>query len=264
MYNQIAPIPVEITAPGDTADSEGYCRSKKNGETYVIKSARMHPLLPASEVFCAALAEACQIPYAGGAWITLPDGREAFGSRWEGGADKAFSASNVPLIGHRLTRAAIKRSWLRVTSPEVASGIYAFDLFIFNFDRHFNNLLHQEQNGVRVIRAIDHSKAWWTVTDNLSTLPPAKAMIGWPGELTVSVFRDIAAWTRFDLKQALDALTLIERTPVTWVHNLCVQGIAPGWLPQGNIDNLLDWWASPARALRIREIEQGLRDGTLL
>jgi hypothetical protein len=264
MYNQIAPILVELTAPGDTADSDGYCRSRKNGETYVIKSARMHPLLPASEVFCAALAEACQLPYAGGAWITLPDGRDAFGSRWEGGAMKPFANSPVPVIGNRLTRAAIKRQWQRITSPDVASGIYAFDLFLFNYDRHFNNLLHQDQNGVRVVRVIDHSRAWWTVAHDLFTLPAPTQMHGWPGERTISAFRDIVQWTQFSAQQAMDTLDLIERTPLQWVNNVCVSGIPPGWLPDPVKDNLLQWWSSTDRNQRIDAIRQGLNNGQLL
>lgn len=82
---QIAPLGVRDIDPGSvTADAGGYAECS-DGQSYVLKPASLHPLLPATEAFCETLGIACQLPVTVGAWIRLPDGTECYGSRWEGG-----------------------------------------------------------------------------------------------------------------------------------------------------------------------------------
>lgn len=264
---QIAPLLITDILPnasGVTADSPGVAVAS-DGRQYVLKAVTLaKPLLPATEAFCSDLATACQLPVADTAWLQDDDANEYFGSRHEAGIIKSIADSAIarrtPLFTH-----SMKRRWMRCDNKQVASGLYALDLFLFNYDRHFYNYLFQD-NGTRTeVIAIDYSCAFWTVSPDLTALPaPADMLIMDKRiERTVRVGRIIRKWIGFDQMMAKRTLAMLRLVRTSWVQNFCMQ-IPPAWMTDSEKASLLAWWDSPARLQRIDAIEQGINNGSLL
>lgn len=260
---QIAPLGVRDIDPGSgTADAGGYAECS-DGQTYVLKPASLHPLLPATEAFCETLGIACQLPVTVGAWIQLPDGTECYGSRWEGGLVRPLSAGTLmPLQLQMLQR---RRQWQRCSAPGIATAMFAFDLFVFNCDRHHNNWTFHEQNGQLTARAFDFSRAIWTLSSQgFADLPAPPEMQALPpaAERTCATFRDVSRWAGKDFLLAGQVLQLLERIPPAWVQNQ-LSSLPAGWIDSATLAATVQWWASPDRQARIDSIRQGLSNGTL-
>lgn len=253
---QVAPLAITAVDPGQTADSAGFGVAP-DGQTYVIKSPQVHPLLPASEAFCESLAIACQLPTTVGAWLDV-GGLSCYGSRFEGGLARPITR------GSHLEISARKRDWLRCTAPGIASATFAFDLFTFNWDRHHNNWAFQDQNGNTTARIFDFSRAWWVNAADPVALPAPQQMQHMPAsmERTCATFRQVSAWVGIDLTAARKVLDLLAAVPPTWVENQ-MRALPPGWLDTAQINATLQWWSGPQRGQRIQLIEQGLKNGTL-
>lgn len=255
---QVAPFKIVAVDPGHTADSTGYGVAS-DGQTYVIKSPSTHPLLPATEAFCESLAIACQLPTTVGAWVEVGvNGESCYGSRFEGGLSR-------PLVrGTPLEVSARKRDWQRCSKPGIASAAFAFDLFVFNWDRHHNNWTFQDQNNTRTARLFDFSRAWWVNAADPAQLPAPESMQAMDPllEKTCATFRNVCQWTPLDLKAAQGVLDLLASVPLKWVETQ-IDGLPTGWVDKSTKAATLQWWASPQRGQRIQRIEQGLKNGNL-
>lgn len=265
--NQFLPLEIVDLLPpmdGGSQDSPGIGIAS-DGRQYVLKVAtKEKPLLPATEAFCASLATACQLPVAQGAWLNYQNGIACYGSRLEGGVVKSLADSPIlrktPLLQH-----AIKRRWQRCDNKSMASGHYALDLFLFNFDRHLTNFLFQEMGSRTEVLGIDYSRAWWTVSSTIAGLPPASDMpkLDKRIERTVRVGRIVRKWIGFDLQVACRTLQIMRQVPDKWVMNFCDE-IPDQWITPAVVNEMVAWWKSPHRLARIDNIEQGLINGSLL
>lgn len=143
--------------------------------------------------------------------------------------------------------------------------MFAFDLFVFNFDRHHNNWTFHEQNGQLTARAFDFSKAVWTVSpQGFVGLPPPGAMKLMDNrvERTCAAFREVSRWAGKDLLMAGQVLQLLSLIPPAWVQNQ-LSLLPAGWIDVQTQAATVQWWASPDRISRIDAIRQGLTNGTL-
>lgn len=263
VLSYIEPLEVVDFDPNDTtADASGFAECS-DGQAYVAKLLSAHRHLPVTEAFCEELGAACQLPVTTGAWLRMPDGDQGYGSRWEGGLVRQLAARGG--IRHRLEMQSRKRQWQRCTSPGQASAVFAFDLFVFNYDRHHNNWTFHEQNGNLTARTLDFSRAVWTVDpQGFAGLPPVAAMQHLPPtiERTCGTYRTVKRWVGQDLTKATLLLDRLQRIPAQWVQNRLLQ-MPPGWIAPVDITATVAWWASPARDARLRDIRQGLSNGTL-
>lgn len=253
---QVAPYKISAVDPGSTADCAGFGVAS-DGQSYVIKSPAKHPLLPATEAFCESLAIACQLPTTVGAWLDV-NGASCYGSRFEGGLSRPLTRGNPLLM------AARKRDWQRCSLPGIASATFAFDLFVFNWDRHHNNWTFQDQNNTRTARIFDFSRAWWVNAADPSQLPAPDRMqyLDPSFERTCATFRSVCQWTPLDLQAAQKVLDLLASVPPSWVDNQ-MRTLPTGWLDKTTEDATLQWWSGPQRGQRIQLIEQGLKNGNL-
>lgn len=265
--DQIAPLLItELLPPmdGGSADSPGVGVAN-DGRQYVLKVATAaNPYLPATEAFCSSLATACQLPVAQGAWLNFADGTECFGSRLEGGIVKSIADAAI-FKRTPLMQQALKRRWQRCDNRQVASGHYALDLFLFNFDRHLKNFLFQEMGTRLEVLGIDYSRAWWVLSEDIAKLDTPANMLTLPREVerTVRAGRIIRKWIGFDLAAAQRTLQILRVVPDSWVRNICTQ-MPSNWLPPTVANALILWWNSPAKTDRITQIEEGLKNGSLL
>jgi len=253
---QIAPLKVTAVDPGATADSAGFGLAS-DGQTYVIKSPATHPLLPATEAFCEALAVACQLPVTTGAWLDV-NGLSCYGSRFEGGLEKPMNPGAALDIESR------KRHWKRCTNPGVASATFAFDLFVFNYDRHHDNWTFQNQNGNMTARIFDFSRAWWTCAHDPAKLPAPSAMKLLPkqSERTCHTYKTVRSWAKEDLSAAQNVLDLLHQVSASWVGKQ-LSGLPTGWVDPKTLQATLAWWSSPHKNNRIQQIEEGLKNASL-
>jgi hypothetical protein len=255
--NAIVPLKATSIDPliGNGRDTAGVAVAN-DGQSYVIKSNTKHRYLAATEAFCEVLGQACQLPNTVGAWVDVA-GDSCYGSRFEGGLDKSKRTDKLQIE-------AKKRRWLQCTNRGVATAAFVFDLFVFNYDRHHNNVAFQDQNGNVTARFFDFSRAWWVVCDGkIEDLPSPSLMksIG-PMERTCATFKSVRRWVGVDLQSGQNVLDLLKIIDTRWV-SAKLDLMPTGWLDKSAYDSTLAWWDGPLKTARIAEIEQGLRSATL-
>lgn len=253
---QVAPIMVRAVDPATSKDSGGFGIGT-DGQTYVIKSPDKHRLLPATEAICEALAVACQLPATTGAWIEV-GGVSCYGSRFEGGLSR-------PIVrGTQLEINARRRDWQRCTNQGMATAAFAFDLFVFNYDRHHNNWAFQDQNGNLTARIFDFSRAWWVLAQDPGKLPGPRQMRSLPreSERTCHTYATVSGWSGHHAQAGFNVLNLLRQIGPNWL-DAQMKLLPAGWLDTQTADLALQWWSGALRTARIDEIEQGLKDGTL-
>jgi hypothetical protein len=257
--HQIAPMPVKAVDPPTSGNDTAGFGIGQDGQTYVIKSPLVHPLLPATEAFCEVLAHACQLPATVGAWLDV-NGVSCYGSKFEGGLEKA-----LPAQGSKLVMESRKRQWQRCTNPGIATATFALDLFVFNYDRHHNNWAFQDQNGNRTARIYDFSRSWWTCAKDVSKLPPPGEMKLLPpkSERTCRDYATVKSWVGEDLLAAGNVLDLLTQINTAWVEKRILE-LPAGWVDKITLDATLAWWDSPLKNARVDAIRKGLNDATLL
>jgi hypothetical protein len=231
-----------------SADSLGSVEADDN-HIYFTKGDAHGRLVRASEWICTHVAETVGITAPTPCIIELTDGSTVFGSRKVHGlADEAVtlaflctpSQSNTatPLIGLRT----------------VLSSIYAFDMFMFNDDRHPGNYMSVDDGGMRRLYTFDFSRAlFWHWPWN-----------GYPseGSNTIQVGRFLRAQHGFDQVAAATTLDRLESVPVQMINGF-INLMPTDWLPAKERDELLSWWGAdpPSRADALR---QGFADGSAL
>ncbi|TLS77049.1 hypothetical protein FE236_04460 [Mariprofundus erugo] len=116
---------------------------------YVIKSGREHhPYMAASEWMCTWFAAMCGVPSPVVAKVNHNDNVWA-GIRIEGGTSADYAATDN-----------IMADFKNPNALSVVCSAVAVDAFIFNNDRHFNNLLRRASIGGDSLIAIDYSRAF--------------------------------------------------------------------------------------------------------
>jgi hypothetical protein len=216
----------------------------ENGLEYCIKTCAKTPLAPAAEYICHALASACALATVDFDIVQLPDGSLAFGSIWDSSKHK------TPLLiltgqspGHLV--------------QENLSQIYAFDLFVHNVDRHFNNYLCAGGRTVPyTVKVFDFSRAFTATSWPLPSLPMLRTAN------TVMTYERIRHFLPFMLTEAQKLLDRISTLRYDTFKSI-IDGVPASWLDASKKRDVLKWWAGP-RTSRINQIRKGLENGTFL
>ncbi|MBT0318712.1 hypothetical protein KWH83_16560 [Morganella morganii] len=202
--------------------------------------------VPASEWFCTSLAELCGIATPVCKILKcLSSGEYVFGSRIELSAWKT-GLNDVEWIGI-LTNASdgLKRQmW----------AIYAFDQFIHNIDRHFNNYLYMQNTlGNTIVKTFDFS---------LSSF-----VIGWPRGTGTTLPTDSTTYINWEFAKrilgdssefkasALNILDKIEKIGSSKISDI-LDSMPEQWMPSHHKEYLLRWWESEERKKRLDAIRQ--------
>jgi hypothetical protein len=218
-----------------------------DGCQYMVKSARTKSYLPLNEWLCYHLAEGCGIAVPTAKVLRMPDKELVFGSRWAGGVYTSRGFTNTP---DQLIR--------RLSVPGQLWAIFALDLFIQNFDRRIANLLFQEVDAKTSLLAIDFSRAL------LYHQVPFGAPAAIPRDCaTLELARFATNLIRpsfSDCERVLNALNQVTgRHLCEWISR------APSeWQAVPNLQELLLWWDSDQKGLRIDAIKEGLWNGAFV
>lgn len=215
---------------------------------YTIKGDAPGKLVRASEWVCSHLAEevgiACPHPMV----IEMPTASTVYGSRRiTGVADDATTARFLLTPSNTNVGEQIRGL------GRLLSSIYAFDMFVFNDDRHFGNYLSIDDNGVRRLYTFDFSRSlFWHWPIAAFPSPGCNTRVCGTVLWQNHGFDLAAAMGVLDRLNALDARTLdgfVNRMP-------------EDWLPESARHELGAWWLG--RSVRIDELRKGLGDGSLV
>lgn len=200
--------------------------------------------VPAAEWFCTNLAERCGIATPVCKVLKcISDGEYVFGSRielaaWKSGLNDAQWISILFTANESLK----KQLW----------AIYAFDQFVHNIDRHFNNYLYMKNSRDQVIvKTFDFSLSSFVIgwpRSTTSTLPTdSSTCINW------SVAKQFIGDTEELRKVGLNVLDKIERIGVDAISDI-LNGMPEDWMPPMHKDYLIKWWAGEGKTERINAI----------
>lgn len=216
-----------------------------DGKKYAVKRVSQKDnrgLIPASELFCYELARAIFLPVPYYEIVKLKDSELAFGSVWEGGVD----------IGDALDR--VLTGEIETNNPKlILSKIYAFDLFVNNTDRHFNNYLVCLKHEKHSIIAFDFSMAWYAGVDpfGYQALNP---------EYDTCRYHKIIRASKhyFDAELARNTLTEIDKISIDKVEQI-LRRMPDSWFSMQQRQEVLAWWDSSAKTERITRLKTEIR-----
>lgn len=227
-----------------------------DGEKYIVKGYNNAPTISANEWVCTALADLLHLPTPVCKVLQMPNGELVFGSR--------FIANELPpLVATRLLLSGAAANDL--IAPELVTNLaklYALDLLIGNPDRHgfnfFFTLDSQNDNAQRVARlhAIDFDAAD-LLSRTRATLPMATAT------QTVSTARRIRQVHTFKPSASHEMLTHLDSRR-QFIFEEALHGLPEEWLPGAERDRFLRHVVSDSFSDTIRELDQGLSNGTYL
>ncbi|EOZ4983041.1 hypothetical protein ACQRUM_000553 [Proteus mirabilis] len=202
--------------------------------------------VPASEWFCTCLAELCGIATPVCKILKcLSNGEYVFGSRielaaWKTGLNDVQWINILSSANDGLKR----QMW----------AIYAFDQFVHNVDRHFNNYLYMQNTlGNTIVKTFDFS---------LSSF-----VIGWPRTTSRTLPTDSTTYCNWlfaknflgDSDQfkasALAVLDKIEKIGSSKISDI-LDSMPGQWMPNHHKEHFIKWWDSEERRLRIEAIRQ--------
>lgn len=254
------PLKIRTLYPVDIgADSKKRCRAE-DGLDYHIKdmvSGDSNHTTPHSEWFCTRLAEAIGIACPQCAILEEHDGTLVFGSRYEGGVLTA------PKIGETsgFWWQSVKSGEIKIDDISVVlSRIYAFDMFIYNDDRHSNNFVARESVNGTVLLANDYSRAWLRHGIPLPQLPMDA------NSNTVSQQRKFMVYwghKYVDGKTAKELLKRIAKVPIETIEYI-INSHPEAWLTLEEEKSILSWWGSRPMLKRVAEVCKGIADGSCL
>ncbi|OCG58993.1 hypothetical protein A9G40_08105 [Gilliamella sp. Nev3-1] len=213
-----------------------------------------HPnQIPAAEWLCSNLAEICGLPIPNyKILLDKNNGNYYFGSRIELACDKAI-LDGVSWL-NRIKNASEqlkKQLW----------SIHAFDLFIYNMDRHINNYLYVvNRSNSFDIQAFDFS---------LSSL-----VLGWPKEIDLSAFPNcntsnswsyIKKITGIKDEYTTSALKILGKLKLIDVSKIddIFSKMPSQWVNEELKINLIDWWQSPARLSKIDLVIEEIKNESI-
>lgn len=237
---------IEYPPTGKSADSAGEVEAN-DGFRYHVKLDKNSREERASEWICSKLAEAAHITCPPFEPIRMKSGDIAFGSRRVMGVAPALD-----------TTAYLTSSTYESEDPEPSrslSRIYAFDMFVMNIDRHYENYLMGNDGYAKRIFAFDFGRAlFWDW--------PLRRF---PNETENTRLYGKPLWQLhgFDLVAAentLAQLSLID----TGAINGFLSSMPDEWITEASADKFLQWWASEDRFSRIEALREGITNGKLL
>ncbi len=206
-----------------TADACCVAIEDATQDRYLCKDQSKVHCLPLMEWVAQKLARKCTllVPDCFAVELEMNPGVFMFGSKWEGGAEAYYPG----IIG-------------TVTNPLEFSSIYAFDLLIHNVDRHLNNYLYLQLAGDTVVKAMDHSRCFWTSGWPLPLPPPAslsKTMLCRP------VWENEAGWDKATALSVVDRWKQISKAEIEEI----VDSAPAAWVDAQRRLELVDWWGTP-------------------
>jgi hypothetical protein len=214
------PVIVRFEPAQDGLDNAGIGYTRF-GERYLMKVDHEVCL---AEFIGAALCKACGIPHCEPTVVSLRK-RPVFGSRFEHGLVRLTSDD------------AYGQFFQNCTNIHAMTAVLCIDLAIGNYDRHWRNWLYQSAHDGQLIRAVDFSRAWPTVTPPLT---PSDMR----GQNTQIAFRD---WQglgiAFDLTIAQSVCTTLRGLSQDWLHNL-LEPLPVEWKVTSDAPALCAWWAA--------------------
>jgi hypothetical protein len=231
-----------------TADSLGEVEAD-DGFRYFIKGDAHGKPVRASEWLGTHLAESVGVSAPAPCIVELQDGTHVFGSRRVAGvADAAITTAF-------LTTPTASNQGITVLGLKAILSNYAYDMFFFNDDRHLENYLSVNDNGVRRLYAFDFSRAllWQWPWNGY----PA------PGCNTRNWGAVMRRHHGFDEAAASGTLDAIAGLAPAMVQSF-INHMPSDWMHSDQQAQFLDVWTNSSCKLRVDAIRKGFQDGTLL
>lgn len=238
-----------------TANAFGFAVAE-DGLRYIVKSNGINPLVCANEWVCTSVAEFLHLPVAPCKVLQFPDGQLAFGTAV---IDPRLSDIEAAQI---LLSKGLRNDLIVPELLPLVSSIYAFDLFIGNYDRHERNFIFSLESlsgshgKIARIRAIDYDAA--NILDNADFDLPLSAHSS-----TVSTGRKIRQAHGFDIAAATTTLDRIYKGRNVMFERAMI-GMPEEWLPDAKKQELQNWASASGLENRIGKLTQGLGNGTYL
>lgn len=238
---------LEFPPSTHSADALGEVEADDTFRYHVKGDANGSPVR-ASEWISTHLAEEVGITAPAPMVIEMLDGSTTFGSRRIAGAADALhtrayllspSNAGMPITG---------------LTP-LLSSIYAFDMFIFNDDRHFGNYLSIDDLGKRRLYTFDFSRAFFWQWP-WSGFPPPFCNT----RICGSLLRQTHGFDPAAAHATLDRLSAVSGDHLDGLFRRMPQD----WTSAQLRDQTLAWWSSPAKLARLVALKKGLTDGTAL
>lgn len=228
-----------------SADCKQVCRCD-DGSDYAIKEAATIATMPHNEWLCAKLAE--RIAVAAPTFkIVEVQGIQCFGSRWMAGEEADWwnraHAQQIPFVD----------------LAQGISRILALDLFVHNGDRHLKNYFVLKQRVGYSVVAMDFGRAWM-----FNGMPPPPLPMA-PGENTIMAQRVLKRLfgdfiDQAEVEDVCDRLIGVSDGEIEDF----ISAHPSSWLQESQKISIMKWWKSNDRTNRVRNIREGIRNGSLL
>lgn len=240
------PVPIVELYPSDgmTRHLKWFGKGEDNKD-YAIKrvsEAHSNGLIPASELFCYELARTIFLPVPDYEVVKLRDIEFAFGSVVEGGVE----------LDNPIMRVLMGDGDIKVHNPkQLLSRVYAFDLFVNNTDRSFQNYLVRSSRQGHIIMAFDFGMAWYA-GDPFGY----QALDGMYD--TQKTYQLIKRLHYFDAELARNTLTEIDKITTDRVQKI-LQLMPESWFSSAQRQEVIEWWDSAAKTERITRLKTEIR-----
>lgn len=237
-----------LPLPSDSCDASALVVAA-DGMQYLVKTNDYWPSLPLCEHLCHQIFEACDVEMLPYREIALQNGMSGFGSRY---------LPNVFVFGNVLNTPDQLIS--RLTNQQALRATIVLDLFLFNDDRHWNNLIFapDSKDGDKVkVYPIDFSRALF-----YNAFPPPDVSRMAETSHTLVTARFIAERIGLTVKDTEPVLKALRRISPERVAAM-IQRVPPEWLVGFKTNRLTDWWSSEDRLKRIDRIMEAIANGEL-
>lgn len=240
---------IEYPKVKPTADSLGEAEADDRFRYYIKGDAHGRPVR-ASEWLGTHIAETVGISSPAASIIELQDGSLVFGSRRIAGvADASVTTAFLT------TPSQSNQGQTVLGLQALLSKIYAYDMFFFNDDRHLENYLSVDDNGVRRLYAFDFSRALlWTWPWN--GYPPAGCNTRVWGAF-------LRRYHGFDEIAALGTLDAIASLDPGIVQSF-INHMPSDWMTAGQRTEFVNVWTNGHCNVRVDALRRGFQDGSLL
>jgi hypothetical protein len=240
---------IEFPPKEHSADSMGEVEADDQHRYYVKGDVHGRPVR-ASEWLCTRIAEHVGIGAPTPVVVELLNGLVVFGSRRipnvaDGVVTQAYltqpTASNIgqPPVG----------------LGSILASIYAFDMFMYNVDRHLGNYLSVDDNGTRRVYSFDFSRAlFWNWPWSGFPLP---------GQNTRQWGTVLRSMHGFDQQAAFVTLDRLSGLGFNTIDGF-IKEMPPDWTPSDVGSQFHSFWSGNDRQSRIIQLRTGITDGTLL